>query len=195
MPSTNDVWKRKAAGSDGEEITLPSGQTCIARKIGLEEMIEAGFLNHMDLFTSLVDTETIQPAKAKLQGRNAKKPTLKQRAAEKERAEATANDTILAKLAADPTLVATMATMLNTLTPKIVIEPAVICHLDADGAVIAKADRDPDAIYTDMIDFMDKMDLFTWAMGDIDNLATFRDAANGAVGAVVDGGDVPRPAV
>jgi hypothetical protein len=195
MPSTNDVWARNAAASAGEQITLPSGQTAIVRKLDIEELLATGFLNQIDAFTSLVDVDVIQPAKTKLQGRQPKKKTLAERKAEQERGEAETNDALMRKLATNPSLINDMAVMLNRLAPLIVVEPVVKCHLDDDGNVIGSDFRDPDVIYTDMIGFLDKMEMFTYAIGEVGDLAPFREDATGHVAGVADGGDVPLPPV
>jgi hypothetical protein len=194
MPSINDVWKRNAAAGTGEPITLPSGQACIARKIGVEGLIELGLLTEIDAFTSIVDVEAIQPAKTRLQGKNPKKPTLKERAAAKDREDAETNNKIMSAITSNPDSIKTIAAMLNKLVPAIVIEPRVLCHT-IDGAVIPADERDEDAVYTDQIDFMDKMELFTWSIGDMGDLAPFRPEAGGSVDGVADVADVPVPAV
>lgn len=184
-PTTNDftpnsVWASKAPNiGQEEELTLPSGQTCRARKIGMEGLMSAGLIGEADNLTSLVDQKHIR----KVKGANGK----------------TDGQELNAKsLVKDPKALGSLIEMADRALPLIVVSPRVALSKDENG-VIPLEDRDPSLIYTDQIDMLDKFELFGWAMGDMAGLESFRGKQpTGHVAGVVNGQGVPgktkRPA-
>lgn len=181
MPPTNNdftpnnVWASKSpsAGQE-EELTLPSGQTCRARKIGMEGLISAGLINEADSLTELVDQKHVRKvkgAKGKPDGEEL-------------------NSQSLVK---DPKALGSLIEMADRSLPLILVSPVVRLHKDEKGVPIPLEDRDPSLIYTDQIDMLDKFELFGWAMGDMAGLQSFRSHPTpGDVAGVVDGPRVPH---
>src|SRR5688500_7850395 len=180
MPPTkkqpiNDVWASTPASLEGveEELTLKSGQTCRARKIGMEGLLQAGLIGESDTLLSLVDEKHVR----KIRGARGKADGLEL-------------DT--SSLVKDPRGMAALIEMTDKTIPLIVVSPTVRLNKDANGNVIPLDKREPGIVYTDQIGMLDKFDLFAWAEGDMGHLSTFRsDEAAGPVAAVGDVSSVP----
>lgn len=180
MPPANNVWANTAPTSIGEQLTLPSGQTCMARRLGIEDLIEAGILEHADSLTSLVDEKHIRKV------RGGKVPD---------------QDVInMQTVMKDATALKSILTVADKALPMVVMDPIVKLHYvtTEDGnstRMLGVDEREDGVVYTDQIGLADKMELFSWSMGQMGGLQSFRDAETGPdVGTVRDGGQVPRPA-
>lgn len=171
MPSDftpNNVWGTNS--SEGEELTLSSGQTCLARKMSIESMINAGMLAEADSLTSAVTKYTKkvkggQPSKAAKNG----VPTTQSVEVDEQ------------KFLSDPTALKSMITLMDRALPHIVISPVVRLHF-TDQVVgktkvtqmIPVEDRQEGVVYTDTIDFADKVELFNFAAGGLGSMLAFR---------------------
>lgn len=178
MPPTkknvNNVWANTTPTTgEEEELTLPSGQTCSARKIGMEGLLQAGLINEADTLSGLVDSKHIR----KVKGARGKPDG------------EVLNTESLVK---DPKGMATLIEMTDKAIPLIVVSPVVKLNKDENGRVIPLSGREPGVVYTDQIGMIDKFELFAWAVGDMTHLNTFRrGAAASSVAAVGDGKGVP----
>lgn len=174
--TVNNVWGSKAPGTVLTWITLPSGQTCQYRKIGMEELIAAGIMPEIDALTPLVESGPIANGQAKLKGHNKKAKTV---AAEQEAA-------FTSKVLSDPSVLRSIITMADKVIPLIVVDPVVRLHYIVDNGVqrmLSDDEREP-GVYTDQIDFLDKMELVTLGIGDLTALAQFRGQAATALGSM-----------
>lgn len=179
-PTVNNVWANTAPSSVGEQITLPSGQTCLARRLDIEHLVSAGVLEQADSLTSLVDAKHVRKVRG---GKGPDKTVL------------TPNS-----IMRDTDALKSILTVADRAVPLIVLDPVVKLHytVDADTKqqrMLPADEREEGVVYTDQIGLADKMELFAWAMGDIGGLQSFRDITAGSnVGTVADGADVPRKA-
>jgi hypothetical protein len=171
--SPNNVWASNApAGSATEELTLPSGQTCQARKVTVPSMIETGLLASVDVLTSMVDqyTRKIKGGKGVPDG------------------SVKVDESILK----NPDAIKNIVMMADMMMPHVVVSPVVRLHFTEQTVgqtkvtrMIPLEDRQPGAVYTDQIDLEDKMFLFDWAVGGINAFTSFRGETTGNVGGVV----------
>lgn len=173
MPS-NNVWASTTPASEFEHRVLPSGQECDARKIGVEELVMAGVVTETDSLAGLVDQKYIRKV------RGGKGPDTE-----------TIDTTGLMR---DGKALGSLVSMIDRCLPLIVVDPQVLCHTDKDGTPIPKADRKAGMVYTDQINVMDKMELFTWSVGDAVEMEPFRGTAAGDVAGVGNGKKVRKPA-
>lgn len=177
--SVNNVWGQNTAIGELEELTTPSGQTCRARRIGMEGLIEAGILAHADSLTALVDSKHVRKvkgAKGKADGEELNMKTIMK----------------------DPSALKPMIELCDAAVPHIVDSPRVLsAYQDVDGerVRIPVEDRREGVVYTDMIGMEDKFWLFQWAVGDMGDVAPFRGPAADDVAGVADGADVPVPTI
>jgi len=173
-PTNNNVWSSNVPTGAVENITLPSGQTCDARKIGMEGLIVAGVMEEADSLSVLVDTKHLR----KVRGA-------------KGRVDGTEIDP--GALMRDGKALAGMTSMVDKCLPLIVADPPVSYHLDGDGLPIPVNQRKAGQVYTDQIDMLDKFELFTWSVGSLGDLESFRKQTAPDVAGVGDGQAVPRP--
>lgn len=174
MPSNlNNVWASTPAASIGEELTLSSGQTCRARRIGMEGLLMAGIIKENDSLTGLIDERYIRKVRG---GKGAD-----------------GVDIDTKSLLKDGTALHDLVTAIDKCLPMIVESPEVHRHLDSNGMPIPLNQRKAGAVYTDQINVVDKMELFAWSVGSGEELDSFRAAAAGDVAGVADGTRVPKP--
>lgn len=57
------TWGKNKGKTRGHEITVPSGQTCLVKRPGVEGLIELGLLDKVDGLTGLVDQKHIKRVK------------------------------------------------------------------------------------------------------------------------------------
>lgn len=157
----NSVWGSTPAADSAEELTLPSGQTCRAKRMSVEAMIQAGLLAEADAITAMV-TKHIKKAKGS-------------------KGAPAATDVSVGSLMKDPKAIGELVMMLDRLLPHVVLIPTVRLHFTEQKVgqtVVTKripvADREPDIIYTDQIGLEDKMFLFDWAAGGLGSMLAFR---------------------
>jgi hypothetical protein len=144
--STASQWKKSAVG--GVEITVPSGNVCLAKRVDLRTFMKKGVIPN-----SLMPF--VQDA---IKG---KKSTPEE---------------IMEKVNEDGDLDARLTEMMELMDHVVcecVIEPKVhpIPKVLEDGE---ESDRDPDLLYIDEVDDMDKTFLFQWAVGGSSDLERFR---------------------
>lgn len=181
MPSDNftpnNVWGSTAPEGSEEELTLPSGQTCRARKVTVTSMIEAGILNNADSLTAMVDqyTRTVKGGKV-----------------------ADGTTVVDNKILGDSKALKMMIEMADRSLPAIVVSPPVTLHFSertvGKTTVTKKLTEDerdelravtPGLIFTDQIDLEDKMELFEWGVGGLKAFSSFRQGPTTDVGDVV----------
>jgi len=179
MPSEfvpNNVWGSAASTEAEEELTLPSGQTCRARRVTIVSMIEAGILNEADSLTGIVDQYT-----RKVKGGKT--------------ADGVKIDN---SILGDPKALALMIEMADRAVPAIVVSPPVSLHFyerKVGSTKVTKKytdeERDklrterPGLIFTDQIDLDDKMELFQWGVGGLRAFSSFLGDSPNDVGGVV----------
>jgi hypothetical protein len=185
MPSPNDsnftpnaVWASAPREGETHELTLPSGQTCLARKVSIQSMIETGLMGYVDSLTASVEqyTRRIKGGKGVPDGT----PEI---------------DSAILK---DPQALKVLIQVADLVTPHIVASPTVLLHFTEQVVgktratkMIPASERIEGQIYTDQIDIEDKMFLFDWGLGGIAALQSFRGEPGGDVGGV-DAGQKPR---
>lgn len=182
MPSsTNNVWSNTAPASDAavEELTCPSGQTCLAKRTGLEGLMYSGQLLKLDSLTSMVDKKHVRRVRG---GKGVEDA-----------------DEIDAKsLMGDPNAIKTIIRLADALLPEILVEPRVAIHYtindEDEEEVIPTEDREPGMVYTDQIDYIDKMFLMNYGMAGTRDAERFRGESGALVGHVLPSEAMARPA-
>jgi hypothetical protein len=162
--------------SDLQDLILPSGATCQARRPGVQGLIAAGLLDSFDDLTSLVKTEHLDTKSLK---GIASTPKI------------TAEDTKAAidLLSGDQTKLHAAFLMIDRLTAYVVTQPKVWIDyrlmVDVDGVKREENDEEfakreamateQDAIAVRLIDLDDKVFLMQWAVGGSSDLTLFRE--------------------
>lgn len=176
MPSSdftpNNTWASSAPTGASEELTLPSGQTCLAKKMSIDSMIAAGMLAEADALTASVTKHT-----KKVKG--GKRPS--KAVANGAPAPAEAGEIDESAFLADPNALKSMITLMDRALPHIVVSPTVKLHFTETTVgktkvtrLIPVEDREASCVYTDQIGFEDKVELFNWAAGGLGSMLQFR---------------------
>jgi hypothetical protein len=175
MPSDftpNSVWGTATPEGTEEEVTTPSGQTCRAKKMNIESMIEMGLLAETDAITALVSKHIrkVKGGKGKPDGQEMNE----------------------AAVLADPAALKSIIGLTDKVLPHVVVSPVVRLHYTVQTVgktavtkKIAVEDRESGVIYTDQIGLEDKMFLFDWAAGGLQAMTNFRAGSTPDVGGVV----------
>lgn len=183
-PVVNNVWGQAQPVNITTTLTLPSGQVCKAKRLGMEGILAAGLLGDADSLTSYVGRKHVRKVKG---GKGPDTETVNVRT-----------------IAADPEALKRVVFLVDRATPHIVSEPEVLLHFEfldepaENGAMtrmIPPEDRVEGGIYTDMVGLEDKMFLFQFAVGGSGDLERFRSESEAVMEDVPDGEDVPRPAL
>jgi hypothetical protein len=174
----NDVWATGSTQDEIETITCPSGQTCRARRPGLEGLMMSGQLLNLDSLTSIVDSKHIRRVKGG-----------------KGKADSPEVDAL--SVMKDPKALRDIIRMADQLLPQIVVEPRVAIHYvikDDEQVDIKSEDREAGVVYTDQIDFQDKLFIFQYGMAGTRDAERFRRESAGAVAGLAPLEDVQHAA-
>lgn len=189
MPSDYSLstWKI----DDERDFTVPSGQKCRIKDLGLEDMAALGIIDQMDTLGMLVDKQHIQRVQGKKpQDRKAKKPTKAQQAA----AEAAEQGEIVAWMR-DRKKMSAIGTMLDKIAAACVVEPVIEnpwVPVDEDDPSkgerkLRRDERVDVALYADKLPFADKMAIFEESFKGMEDLESFREGPDEDVAALPDG--------
>ena len=169
----NAVWASSAPSGVEEELTLPSGQTCRAKRMSIEAMIQEGLLANSDALTAVVGKH-IQTVKGKKGKKSSPAPVQE------------VNPMSLMK---DPQAIKDIIGMVDQLLPHMIVSPVVMLHYSqtkvgkttvtkklsqSERDEICKENADKVIVFTDQIGFEDKMFLFDWAAGGVGVMLAFR---------------------
>lgn len=156
-PTSATQWKTKAQ----HEVDLPSGNTCLARRPGLQVFLEAGIIPNSLL-------PLVQQA---LKGKQTDPKDLLEDLTEERLRE--------------------IVKLYDAVTCYVVIEPEVHqAPLREDGTTVPWSERDGDKLYVDEVDFEDKQFLFQWSVGGTRDLERFRQEQEAVVADLSAGEDV-----
>lgn len=179
-PSDHQKTKKNTGYGSGwkspfHDLDLPSGERCQVKRPGVQGLIKAGVLQSMDALTAIVQTEVIPRAEGK---------------------PVTAAETIMK----DPAKFTEMLETVDKIVLHVVTQPKLLSDkvavmdeddiqvIDADGKPlfrdITDEERDPEAVYIDYVDLMDRMYIMNFAVGGSADLVDFREKAQNAVGGV-----------
>jgi hypothetical protein len=130
------------------EIPLPSGNTCLARQMGPEQLISSGLVDQLDLLTGMVSDLHVERV---LKGKPGKAVAKAQ--------EKKAQQEVLNSLLKDKVRWHALVDTLNKVVVECVVEPRVK-PVPRDGE-----EREGDSLYVDKVDLADKIAVFTACLG------------------------------
>lgn len=160
----NDVWATSTPTDSSEDLTLPSGQTCRAKRLGLEGVMTSGILGEADSLTAYVGRQHVDRVR---KGNGSTEEKL--------------NASSVLK---DPEALKAIVFLVDRAVPLIVETPPVQSHFVPDGdttRMLSAAEREDGVIYTDRIPLEDKMFLFNFSIGGSRSLEQFRSATDSVV--------------
>lgn len=177
--SPNSVWGNSDAAGIEEELTTPLGQTCRAKKVQIIQLIEAGVLSQADSLTAIAQSHVKEKKKSGPNG-------------------PVSQELDTNSLMADAEGLKAIIELCDRTIPHIVVSPRVVLHFSERkvGNTVAQkiltpeqraeiVAEHPGTVFTDQIDFTDKMWLFDWATGGLRSMQPFRNGSSADVGGVV----------
>lgn len=191
MATSAKNWK-KASGID---LELPSGNTCLIKRPGMEKLLAAGILP--DNMTPIA-LEAVQRAQD-----TPGKPTDHKK---KKGSESELDPELMKKFLEDENALVDIFASFDKVAAMCVIEPKVMYHLrpvvDGSGNTrkdtkgrdvleeIPAEERDEDIVYTDDVDMDDKTFIFNFVVGGSSDLEQFRNEYGDALADVQSREDV-----
>jgi len=169
MPSSNKINNVWASNKLEVELECPSGQVCLVKKPDPQQLVTMGIIDKVDVLTKLVDTKHVKRVKGK--------PS------------STPAQVDVKTLSENPKLAIDIMSIADKVVEAVVIEPPV------RRVPEEWTDRIEGQVYTDMIDFMDRMYIFQHAVGGNTDLATFREQLQLSLPGVANGDEVSNKAV
>lgn len=164
MPGPSKKPKQYSLGrTDASDLLLPSGNTCLVKRPGVQGLIKAGLLDSLDSLTAIVQVDHIDANDPK-----------KMAAA-------------VGKMSADPTRIAEALVVVDKAVCFAVVAPKVFMP-PPDGET-----RMEGTIYADDVDEEDKMFIFQFLVGGTGDVETFRKESQAMLGGVPASQDVPLP--
>ena len=153
MPAQSDYAIPAAWGkSPFEELELPSGGRCLAKRIDFEAIVAADLIDEFDKLSPVAEEQVIGPAKGKKPAdRQPKKLTKKQQA--EQAAEASRNFLKSSEFVS-------MVSLMGRLLPHLIVKPTIFNSMEKDpsGAwsVIPPDEREDGRVYSDSIPLLTK---------------------------------------
>jgi hypothetical protein len=184
MPPTpdqqvNNVWGQSTLGTS-VFLELPSTQTCRAKVVGMQGVLEAGVMGEADSLTAFVGREYVRKVRGGkgIPDREEIDPV---------------------ELMKNPKTLQKIIKMVDGLMPHVIVDPRVMCHYevinlgkeDEDTRMIPPGERKSGVIYTDQIPLEDKMFIFNFALSGVKEVETFRQESARVMGDLADGEGVP----
>lgn len=159
-----NTWLSSGAGGL-EDLVVPSGQTCLVRRPGLEGLLKAGVLRNLDTLSAIVDQKHL-----------------------KKTAKGAPPKVNVSSLMSDEKALSDIMLAVDKVVSFCVVKPEV--HLTPDD----ETRRKPGLVYADMVGIEDKMFIFNYVVGGTRDLETFRAGLDESLGSVADGEGVPGEA-
>lgn len=159
-----NTWLAGGIG-DMEDLTVPSGQTCLVRRPGMEGLMKSGVLHNVDSLSQIVSEKHLKRV-------NGKKT----------------DEIDMSSLMEDQEGLAEVLNVVDKVICHVVVKPEV--HRTPDDVTR----RQRGVVYADMIDLTDKMFIFNFAVGGTRDLESFRGGLGQVVGGLESGEVVHDPA-
>jgi hypothetical protein len=146
------AWGTTIGGA--EDLIVPSGQTCLVKRPGVQGLMTSGVLRDMDSLSALVSEKHIKRVKGKT------------------------DEIDVSSLMKDQSNIDNVLHVVDRVICEVVLKPSV--HMTPNDPT----SRVPGVIYADMVDITDKMFIFQYAVGGTAGLNSFREQFDDAVGSV-----------
>lgn len=177
-PYRPDQWGSSELGGL-MDLEVPSGQRCLVRRPGVEGLLAAGVLRDIDSLTAIVGEAHLDRVHPERKAKG-KQPADRKPKKTPEKSQEESIDELLK----DPDK---LVNVMHTID-------RVICHCVVKPEVEMTPNdptrRKDKTIYADMIDMVDKMFIFNFAVGGSGDLDSFREEFDGLVGSLAAQQDV-----
>jgi hypothetical protein len=149
-----------------EDVTVPSGQTCLVRRPGMEGLMKAGILHNVDSLSQIVNEKHLKRVDGKA-----------------------TQEIDMGSLMQDSSGMDEVMLVVDKVICHCVVKPEV--HRTPNDVT----SRRPGVVYANMVDLVDKMFLFNFVVGGTRDLERFRGGLDSVVGSMEDGEGVHDEAV
>lgn len=148
----DDRYAPTAWKSNLREIELPSGQLCLAKRIPVDELVEAGLVDDFDQLTGFVQTKHVNK-KMRSGG-----PPIREADIDRQ----------MREILKDPEKLRSMVAKANAIVQMVVVKPEILDKPEDEE------DRDPTKAYIDWVSDDDKGFIVDWVFGGTADLKRFR---------------------
>ena len=166
------------------DLEVPSGQLCQVHPPGVEQLIAAGVLENVDTLTSLIDKKHIK----RVQGKALPGSAAARKAAPVDNDDIAMPDGSVvskASLLQDQNNLVKVFGLVDRITVVMVVQPQVLPVPEDPALRVPMAELiENGQVYTDMIDMMDKMYIFQYAVGGGTDLEQFRQQFASGMGSL-----------
>lgn len=190
MPA-NNVYSLPTIGAT-QDLDLPSGGKVQVRSIEIEDLIEMDILDQMDALGATVQTDHIERV------RGTKKPSDRQPKKLTKAEQEQKSDAAVFDLMKDKKKFAALKKSIDRVVSRSVIQPKVALAYTVESTLVDgtekivyvphddSTERDDSLIWTDQLQFTDKMHIFGAVLPGGDELKSFREGSGEAVGDLAD---------
>jgi hypothetical protein len=163
-PYAPTVWSRRY-----EDLTCPSGQTCLVRKVGIEQLIADGAIDDLDTLTKFVSKQHIEPKAKSVKKSRSGNPAVA--AQQKD----TAKQAVDILGGASPDDVRRIFKLQDDVAMAAVVKPKLHPSVPDD-------EREAGKVYVDDVDAVDKSFIMNYVFAGVKDIEQFRRelAANAA---------------
>lgn len=182
MPANEEYFIPTTSGLS--DLDLPSGGKVQVRMLGIEDLVELGILDQMDMFGSLVQTEHVDRVKGGPKKPGDRQPKKLTKAQTEEQELKAVTDLMKDKEKFGP-----MSQSIDRVISFAILKPSVkFAFVEVDGK-LKKIDltmRDEGQLYSDNLGLEDKMHVFGFVLPGGEAMKPFRQGRIEAVGDVED---------
>jgi hypothetical protein len=150
-----NTWLSGGVGGT-EDLVVPSGQTCLVRRPGMEGLIKAGVLHNVDSLSQIVNEKHLKRVNG----------------------EGASPEIDMSSLMNDQEGLDEVMVVVDKVICHCVVKPEI--HRTPNDVTR----RQQGVVYTDMIDLLDKMHIFNFVVGGTRDLERFRGGLESLVGGV-----------
>lgn len=181
MPSTKDFDRYAPIAAwtapQDMDMTLPSGQVVLVRKIQMEDVVDLGLVEALDMFQEIAGKGNDAVASA---GKTKK-------------AKAEAEESFGMSMMKDREGFKKILRLADRVTVATVVKPRIEFPVAGpDGKALPMIDREP-GLYVDQVPFEDKMHIFSSIFKGMEELDSFREESGEDVADIPAVADVPLP--
>jgi len=147
-----------------EDFQVPSGQLCLVRRPGLQGLIKAGVLHNVDSLSQIVNEKHLKRVDGKA-----------------------TQEIEIGSLMQDEKGMEEVLHVMDKIVCHVVVKPEI--HMTPNDVTR----RQQGVVYADMVDLVDKMAIFNYAVGGTRDMESFRSGLDAAVGGLEAGEGVHVP--
>lgn len=173
MSMPNNAYGLTSWGSLFQDLECPSGQLCQVRQPGVQHLIAAGVIDGIDTITAMIDQKHIKRVSGK-----AKTDGIKNGTVMPDGSVVDGNSML-----EDPEQLGRVFRLIDKVVCHMVVQPTILATPeDSQTRMTPDVVTSQGKVYADMVDLVDKMYIFQYAVGGGTDLEQFRKQFKQGVG-------------